>query len=102
MGCNIIILSSEKELRDYVISNHQNIYQIIVFEDILDHTIFFYCFKENNSLIVATKEFFYKDFSFYKNSYEKLAKQINFSVSNYKQQKNAIRLVSKNVKKRYT
>ena len=94
MKCKMTILNSEKELRKYVISKHSDIYQIIVFEDILDHVIFFYCFNKNNS-IVATKEFFYEDFSFYKKSYEKLAKEIDFSASNYKNQLNAIRLVSK-------
>ena len=101
MGCSITILGSENELRAYVLSNAQNICQIIVFEDILDKTIFFYCFKTDNS-IVATKEFFYKNFSFYKRCYKKLAKQINFSVSDYKKHQHAIRLVSKPEKKRYT
>ena len=96
MKYEITILISEENFREYAISNFKDIYQIIIFEDILDHVIFFYCFKKKKT-IIAAKEFFYDNFYFYKNYYKKLAKQINFSVSNYKNQKHAIILVPKKI-----
>ena len=46
MNYEMTIFNSEKDFRKYVIQNRNNISQIIVFEDILDHVVFFYCFNQ--------------------------------------------------------
>ncbi|MBR3132483.1 MAG: hypothetical protein IKG42_00115 [Clostridia bacterium] len=74
------ILSSERDFRNYINSNKSSIKQILVFEDLLYKTIFFYCFCKDN-LIVATKEYNNRNFSFYLKKYEKIAKKYNFSMS---------------------
>ena len=68
MKIRSILLSSELEFRNYVISNSQNISQVIIFEDILDCVSFFYCFCKDGT-IVATKEFMCKSFSFFRKTY---------------------------------
>lgn len=90
------ILNSEAEFRNYVISNYQNVSQIIVFKDVLESTNYFYCFNQNGS-IVATKGLGYKKFSSTKKIYKRLAKRINFSISNCSSQTFAIKLVPESV-----
>ncbi|MBR3153070.1 MAG: hypothetical protein IKF52_05695 [Clostridia bacterium] len=74
------ILKTEKEFRKFINLNKSSIKQILIFEDLLDHTIFFYCFTKDN-LIIATKEHHYTNFLFYLKKYTKIAKKLNFSVS---------------------
>ena len=64
MKLNTHILSSELEFRNYIQKDIENIIKIIIFEDILDKTIFFYCFMNNNT-IIATKESTLNNFSSY-------------------------------------
>lgn len=92
MKIRTVILSSEVEFRNYVISNSQNISQVIIFEDILDCVSFFYCFCKDGT-IVATKEFMCKSFSFFRKTYNDVAAHTNLSVSNYPDQKYTILLV---------
>jgi len=79
MELKTIILNSEVELRDYVAKSSHNITQIIVFEDALDNTIFFYCFTKNG-LIYACKEPSAKKFRYYKKIYKQLAKKLNLHI----------------------
>jgi hypothetical protein len=79
VGIKTIIFDSEKEFREYVIQNSQNIKSIIVFEDTPDHVIFFYCFLKKG-LIIATKEPSTKNFFAYKKSYQKLATKFNLTI----------------------
>lgn len=98
MELKTIILHSEYEFRNFVISSSQDISHIIIFEDTLDCTNFFYCFDKNGS-IIATKELIYADFSHIKEIYTQVAKKIHFSISNYYDRKNAIKLVSEDEKR---
>lgn len=79
MEIQTIILNSELELRKYVTLHPNAITQIIVFEDALDQTIFFYCFTKIG-LIYACKEPSAKKFRYYKKIYKKLAKKINLHI----------------------
>ena len=81
MNYEMTIFNSEKDFRKYVIQNRNNISQIIVFEDILDHVVFFYCFNQNKILTTA-KETKYKDFSTYYKIYSLLSKKFNLNVIN--------------------
>lgn len=74
-----IIFDSESKFRDYVTSNLQNINQILVFEDVLEHTVFFYCCLQNH-IILASKESVYKSFSSFKKIYKKLAHKSNLYI----------------------
>ena len=98
MKIRTIILSSEIEFRNYVISNYPNISQVIIFEDILDGVSFFYCFFKDGT-IIATKEFMYKPFSHFRKIYSDMAKHINFSIVNNPDQKYTIILVPEEEKK---
>ena len=91
MSIKTNILNSELEFRDYLIENINYINKIIVFEDILDHVIFFYCFMENNT-IIATKELELNNFSYYAKVYKYLAKKYLFHDINNEQAK-TLRLI---------
>ena len=77
MEIKTTIFNSEIEFRKYVILNSDNVSQIIIFEDILDSTIFFYCFTKN-SFIVATKEHTKKGIYFDGEIYQRVAKILKF------------------------
>lgn len=79
MEVKTIILNSEQEFRNQVILHPHVISQIIVFEDVLDQTIFFYCFTQNG-FIYTCKEPSTKKFHFYKKMYKQLAKKMNLHV----------------------
>lgn len=68
----INILNSELAFREYVTLNIQNISKVIIFEDTLDETIYFYCFTIDS--IIATKEPNSKNFDFYTTIYEQINK----------------------------
>ena len=90
MELKTIILSSEEEFRNYIISNSSNIYKFIIFEDALNNVIFFYCFDKNR-VIISTKEY-RKNFSFFKNKYLSLAKDLFFATIDYSDHLYAIKL----------
>ena len=75
----VIIFRSELVFRKFVILNLDQITQVLVFEDVLDQTIFFYCFY-HKELLAATKEISSNNFEKYKEKYIKLAKNLNFRV----------------------
>ena len=91
MELKTIIFNSELEFREYVIQNSKRISHIIVFEDFLDHTIFFYCFLEG-SLIVATKEQSANNFSTYKKIYQQLATELELLINSNADQLDIINL----------
>ena len=80
MEFKTIIFNSELELRDYVIRHSKGICQIVLFEDILDSTIFFYWFYKER-LIIAAKESSQKNFSSFLEKYNRLASEHNFNIS---------------------
>ena len=88
-----VILNSEWKFRNYVFSNFQDISRIIIFEDILEHVIFLYCF--HNDLIVGAKSIFNQSFSSFISEFNEIAKKINFSISYYNNYTYAIELLPK-------
>ena len=72
MGLKTIILNSEVEFRHYVILHSKEVQRTVIFQDTLDHTIFFYAFLQNMT-IVATKEPSYKGLHTYQRLYAQLA-----------------------------
>ena len=92
MGLKTIIFNSELEFRNYVILNSKRISSIIVFEDLLDCTIFFYCFFQEG-LIVATKEHSENNFSTYRKIYQQLKAELNLRNEPYLNQQNVIKLI---------
>lgn len=99
MGSEMTILNSEKDFRNYIILNFRNISRIVIVDDYLSHTIFFYCFNKVGS-IVATKEFIHNNFSYYKKLYKRLSKKINFKCVESKNQLYTIELFPEQTKKR--
>ena len=91
MGLTTIIFNSESEFRKYIILNAKYVAQIFVFEDELDHVIFFYCITKNH-LIVATKEPSSKNFFSYKENYEKLAEKLKLKATPISNQPYAIKI----------
>lgn len=85
MDYKITVLNSESVFRNYVTSNVQNISQIIIFKDILEHTNYFYCFNKNGTIVAATSSG-YQKFSVTRRIYKRFAKRIGFSLSNYPDQ----------------
>lgn len=75
MELKTIIFNSELEFRKYVILNSNQASRIIVFEDVLDNTIFFYCFIKED-LIVSAKERSANNFSTYREIYSNLASNL--------------------------
>ena len=96
MKLNTHILSSELEFRNYIQKDIENIIKIIIFEDILDKTIFFYCFMNNNT-IIATKESTLNNFSSYVKLYKDLTNKYKFHTINNKKTK-TLRLINSNHK----
>lgn len=92
MELKTIIFNSELEFRNYVILNSKDIFHILIFEDVLDCTIFFYCFTKTYWL-VATKEPSSKGFSTYEDIYTDLSKENGFKIVAIYNQKNALRFV---------
>ena len=83
MNFKTIIFNSELEFRKYVIQHSKDIQRIVVFEDIPDNTIFFYCFMQKKT-ITATKESSSKNFFSYLTIYEQLAFKLQLHVISYK------------------
>ena len=80
MEVKTIILDSELEFRDYVVHYSRDIKLIVIFEDILDYTIFFYCFTKKGD-IVASKEPSRINFLKVKNNYIQLANKLNIVIT---------------------
>ena len=76
MEKELVIFDSEMKFRSCVTSHPENVFRIIIFEDILEHVIFFYCVGFEN-LIYAAKDFDYKHFSSFVQTYIEFAKQFN-------------------------
>ena len=76
MKKEIIILDSESIFRNYVIVHLEEVHKIVVFEDILDKTIYFYCFMRTGN-IIATKVHSFNNYSSFQEIYTTLAKQSN-------------------------
>lgn len=76
---NTIIFDSEIKFRKYLIKNSEDIISIILFEDKLDNTIFFYCFM-NNNLILASKNSSINNFEYYLEIYMKLIVKLNLYI----------------------
>ena len=91
MGLTTIIFNSESEFRKYIILNAKDIAQILVFEDKLDHVIFFYCFTRKD-LVVATKESSLKSFFTYQDTYQKLAERFKLKITPIPNQAYAIKI----------
>lgn len=91
MKLNTHILSSELEFRNYIQKDIENIIKIIIFEDILDRTIFFYCFMNNNT-IIATKESSLNNFNFYLKLYKNITNKYKFQHITNKKEK-TLRLI---------
>ena len=87
-----IIFKSELEFRNYVVQNIKDISKIIVFEDILENNLYFYCFI-NESIIVGTKEQSIKRFDFYKEIYQSLTKEWDFNTIPEQSQFKILKLV---------
>lgn len=73
------IFNSELEFRNYIILNIEDVDKIWIFEDDLDHMIFFYCFLLDGSFI-ATKELSTNNFDSYKKVYKKLMKLLKLHI----------------------
>jgi hypothetical protein len=76
---NTIICNSELEFRNYLIEHSDEIINVMVLEDKLDKVIYFYSFTKN-SLIIASKEFYPKDFGYYSKKYQKLIKTLGLNI----------------------
>ena len=74
-----IIFDSEVKFRKYLIKNSENISNIIIFEDSLDNTIFFYSFTTNN-LILASKNSLNNNFEYYLKIYKKIITKLNLNI----------------------
>ena len=85
MELKTIIFNSEPEFREYVILHSKDIERIIVFEDIPDHTIFFYSFTKQG-IIIATKEPARKEFSSFQETYTQLANELHLHPVSYLEQ----------------
>lgn len=92
MKFKTIIFNSELEFRRYVFQNVKDIFQIYVFEDVLDHIIFFYCFTQEGS-IVATKEPSSNKLSYYIEMYKLLTKEFNICISPDLNQARTLKLI---------
>jgi hypothetical protein len=79
MNQKMIILSSELEFRNCVDSNLNLIYQLLVFEDTLASTIYFYCYTQNH-IVFATKERLNNNFKTYKKYYKRIAKKLKLCI----------------------
>ena len=80
MCLKTIVFDSEVEFRECVIQHLNDIYKIIIFEDVPDKIIFFYCFAKKG-LILSAKEPSIKKFCLYKKRYYLLAEKHSFSIS---------------------
>ena len=76
MEKKIIILDSESNFRNYIIVYLKEVHKIIVFEDIIEKTIYFYCFTKDG-YIITTKVLSLNNFSSFQKSYKTFANQSN-------------------------
>ena len=63
-----IIFQNENAFRQYLLENINLVKKLYIFEDKLEHKIYFYCFL-NNNYVIATKEDIPNDFDYYVNIY---------------------------------
>ena len=75
MKCESVILKNEQEFREYLFKKFELVKELYIFEDKLEHKIYFYCFL-NNNYVIATKEDIPNDFDYYVNIYSLLPLKI--------------------------
>ena len=88
-----IILNNEVEFRNYINSHKLEIKKLYLFHDKLDNIIYFYCILLNNT-IIATKEIFNNNYSYYKNIYIGIISNHNF-IMNIDNDKKVLKLIKK-------
>ena len=98
MEMQTIVLNSEYVFRNYVLANLKKICEIVVFEDSLDHAIFFYCFTEDE-IIVSSKELNNLNFNYFKNIYINITAKKSFSVISHTTKELFIKTTNKNKKR---
>lgn len=76
---NTIIFDSELKFRKYLIKNSSNIIYVILLEDKLDNTIFFYSLTKDN-YIIASKELLSDNYDYYSKIYIKLVNKLNLDI----------------------
>lgn len=76
---NTIIFDSELKFRKYLIKNSSNIIYVILVEDKLDSTIFFYSLTKDN-YIIASKELLSDNYDYYSKIYKKLVNKLNLDI----------------------
>lgn len=76
---NTIIFDSELKFRKYLIKNSSNIIYVILLEDKLDNTIFFYSLTKDN-YIIASKHSSITDFDYFYKIYQKLMKKLELNI----------------------
>ena len=97
MGNRLFSFKSPKDLCNYIRLNKEIFSQIIICEDVLVHTIYFY-FTLNDGSFLGSYKKNYSDFYCYKKALIKLAKKINYCATSYKGNSKTLILTSYNAK----
>ncbi len=80
MGPKTILFPTEWDFRQYVIQKITLVQRIVIFEDLLDHVVFFYGFTKDMN-VLATKEPARKNMEYFIRTYQKLANEHHFHMT---------------------